>query len=106
MKPTIREETWPYIDQFLRETPEIIQMLPTFQEAIAASEQRVLLRLLRHKFGELPDSVVKQIEATTDSEQLDHWVDQVLDVASLAAMQFGSEPAAFTGTDQNNEQLG
>ena len=58
----------------------------------------MLLRLLRHKFGALPESVVRQVEMTTDPEQLEHWLDQVLDANSLAAMKFGPEPEARTGT--------
>ena len=35
---TIHEETWPYIDEFFRNVPEATKKVPTFQEALAASE--------------------------------------------------------------------
>ncbi|MBV7335879.1 hypothetical protein KFU94_48090 [Chloroflexi bacterium TSY] len=34
MELTIREETWPYIDEFFRNVPEAMRKVPTFQEAL------------------------------------------------------------------------
>jgi hypothetical protein len=34
MELTIREETWPYIDEFFRNVPEALKKVPTFQEAL------------------------------------------------------------------------
>lgn len=100
MELTIHEETWPYIDEFFRNVPEAMRKVPSFQEALEASEQegkregmrltqqRTLLRFLRHKFGDLPNSIVQLIEQTSNSEQLDAWMDQVFDAESLTAMKF------------------
>jgi hypothetical protein len=96
MELTIHEETWPYIDEFFRKVPDAMRKVPSFQEALAESQrqgalknqQQTLLRLLRHKFGKVPEAVVKQIEATDNSDQLNHWLEQVLDVTSLSDMSF------------------
>ncbi|RKZ38399.1 MAG: hypothetical protein DRQ49_14425 [Gammaproteobacteria bacterium] len=104
MKHIIREETWPIIDQFFQEMPEAIGKLPTFQDALSQSlrqgfqdgfqdgeqqgEQRVLIRQLRHKFNRVPKGIVQQIEATTDLEQLDDWLVQVISAKKLAEIDF------------------
>ena len=100
MKHIIREETWPIIDQFFQEMPEAIGKLPTFQDALSQSlrqgfqdgeqrgEQRVLIRQLRHKFNRVPKGIVQQIEATTDLEQLDNWLVQVISAKKLAEIDF------------------
>jgi len=96
MELTIHEETWPYIDEFFRKVPDAMQKVPTFQEALEASEQqgvlrtqrRTLIRFLQHKFGELPDKIIQLIEKTNDSEQLDDWMDQAFDAESLTSMSF------------------
>lgn len=104
MELVIHEETWPYIDEFFRKVPEAMQKVPSFQEALAESQQqgalhnqqRTLLRLLRHKFGEVPEGIVKQIAAADNLEQLDQWLDRVLDAGSLAEMKFTPERGVAT----------
>lgn len=105
MKPMIHEETWPYIDEYLRTMPEVLQKLPTFQDALTASEERgeqlgalharrqTLLSLLQHKFGPLPAAMVEQVNATTKLTQLDHWLLQVLDAPDLTAIDW-EQPGA------------
>lgn len=96
MKPMIREDTWPYIDQFLQATPEALLKVPTFREALAESERRgvqrgeqqTLMYILRHRFGEIPDPIIQRIEAATDPDQLKRWIDQALDVSTLAEIPF------------------
>lgn len=96
MELKIHDETWPYIDEFFRTVPEAMQKVPTFQEALEANERQVilqtqrrtLLRFLHHRFGELPANVAQMIEKTTDSAQLDQWMDQVFDADSLRDMNF------------------
>ncbi|MEZ4731976.1 MAG: hypothetical protein R3E79_33075 [Caldilineaceae bacterium] len=86
MKLTIKEETWPYIDRYFKEVPEDMLKLPTFREMLAESQKRgellnqhrTLLRLLEHKFGPVPAPLRQQVESCDDSEQLDHWLDQIL----------------------------
>jgi len=104
MKPMIREETWPVIDQFFREMPEAIRKIPTFQEALAESqrqgkqqgkqigEQNALIHLLRHKFSRVPSRLVQHIEATNNLEQLDNWLVQVISAKELAEIDFKVSP--------------
>jgi hypothetical protein len=87
MRPELPEETWQDIEEFFRQTPEASEKLPSFQKMMDAGEQRgrqkTLIRLLRRKFPEVPDTVVQQVEATEDIEQLDRWLDGMLDVETL-----------------------
>jgi flagellar biosynthesis/type III secretory pathway protein FliH len=46
-------------------------------------QQTLLLRLLRTKFGPLPEPFVQRLEAITDSEQLDELSEQLLTAATL-----------------------
>lgn len=48
------------------------------------TEQQLLLRLLRRKFGELPEAVEARVRSTTDTSWLEGCVDRLLDVGSLA----------------------
>jgi hypothetical protein len=88
MKPQIREDTWPYIDQFFREIPEAMRKIPTFQEALSLNElrtqQRILIRLLSRKFASVPESVIDKIQATNNIDLLDNWLDQIISADSLA----------------------
>ncbi|RKZ72584.1 MAG: hypothetical protein DRR19_31975 [Candidatus Parabeggiatoa sp. nov. 1] len=88
MKPQIREDTWPYIDQFFREMPEAMRKIPTFQDALSLSElrtqQRILIRQLRRKFAPVPDSVIEKIKATDNIDLLDNWLDKIISADSLA----------------------
>lgn len=94
MELTIHEETWPYIDEFFRNVPEAMQKVPTFQEALEASERRgalqnqqqTLLLILRHRFGTIPDWMVQKIEAADELPLLAKWVEQALDMKSIEAM--------------------
>jgi hypothetical protein len=104
MKSQIREETWPVIDQFFQEVPEAMQKLPTFQEAlnsmqqqslqqgIQQAEQQTLIRQLRRKFNQVPNGIVQHIEGTSDLEQLDHWLDQIISAKELAEIDFKVPP--------------
>lgn len=99
MESMIHEETWPYIDEFFRKVPDAMRKVPSFQEALVESQQqgalhnqqRTLIRLLRHKFGEIPESIMKQITETNEIAQLDQWLDRVLDAESLIEMKFPRE---------------
>jgi hypothetical protein len=94
MALTIHEETWPYIDEFFRNVPEAMKKVPTFQEALAASERRgatqnqqqTLLLILRHRFGTIPDWMVQKIETAHELPLLAKWVEQALDTNSIEAM--------------------
>ena len=97
MKTMIREDTWPYIEEYLRSVPEVLDKIPTFQDALDEREQRgelnarrqTLLLLLEHKFGAIPDAIRAQIDRTTDLAQLDQWLLQVMDSNRLADIHWG-----------------
>jgi len=101
MKPKIHEDTQPYIDRYFRELPEEMWKIGVIREALAESSwnghragvqqgvQKTLNRQLRHKFAPIPESVVQKIEATSDVEQLDNWLDQVIAADSLANTGLG-----------------
>jgi hypothetical protein len=100
MQVQIREDTWPYIDEFFRTIPEAMSKVPTFQEALEEAmeeseqrgkqleAQRTLTLVLRHKFGNLSEDVVNAIETSHDAEQLEQWLKEALDAASLAQINF------------------
>jgi hypothetical protein len=103
MRPMIREDTWPIIDQFFREMPEAIGKLPTFQEALADrlkegkeigeqqgalnNEHRLVLGQLQRRFNQVPKSIVQQIEASSDFEQLDQWLVQIITAKELKEIE-------------------
>ncbi len=105
MSVQIREETWPYIDNFFRQMPEAFRKLPTFQDILYEAERqgrqegqeigaiqaqrRLLTRHLQRKFTSVPDEMVQRIEATDSVETLDQWLDQLLVAESLAEMEIG-----------------
>ncbi len=54
-------------------------------EGEARGEAKSLMRLLVKRFGPLPEAVVSQIAAGS-IEELDRWVDRVLDAPTLEAI--------------------
>ncbi len=57
-------------------------------EAAIETRQQTLLRQLRRRFDDVPPEVTQAINATTATEQLDDWLDQVLTANSLEEMGF------------------
>ena len=55
-------------------------------EAAIETRQQTLIRLLRRRFGKVPATVTRAINATKATEQLDDWLDQVLTAGSLDEM--------------------
>jgi len=92
----IREETWPVIDKFFQQTPEVFWKLPTFRQALIAfqqqselvGEQRLLIRFVRHKFPHVPQGIIQRIQTTFDQEQLDNWSDQIISATDLSEIDF------------------
>ncbi len=56
-------------------------------EGIQAGKQETLLRLMRRKFGELPEGAVRTIRQITTGDALDELADRVLDAKSLDDMR-------------------
>jgi hypothetical protein len=100
VKYQIREETWPIIDQFFQQMPEAMGKLPTFKSALTAAqqqslqqgkqigEQQTLIRQLHRKFAQVPPGIVQHINGTSDLEQLDEWLDQIILAHELADIDF------------------
>lgn len=53
------------------------------------SRRQMLLRLLRKRFGDLPQRIVEAVEATEDVEQPDAWLDRILSAKTLKQMGIG-----------------
>jgi len=58
------------------------------RQGVLGNEHRILIRQLRHKFTRVPKGIVQHIETTTDLEQLDNWLDQVISAKKLAEIDF------------------
>jgi recombinational DNA repair protein RecR len=58
------------------------------KDAAIETRQQTLIRLLHRRFDDLPAEVTQAINATTATEQLDQWLDQVLTASSLEEMGF------------------
>ena len=56
------------------------------EEGIAQGKRDTLLRQLRHRFGELPEGVVAQIERIENPGELDALIDRALEARSLMEM--------------------
>ncbi len=55
-------------------------------EAAIETRQETLIRLLRRRFGKIPAKVARTINATTATERLDEWLDQLVTATSLEEM--------------------
>ncbi|MEM7535656.1 MAG: hypothetical protein AAF639_25995 [Chloroflexota bacterium] len=68
--------------------PEVIEQLPSVHKTFIQKSQQRLIRLLKRKFGEVPHEIINMIEQTDDDQQLDEWMDEVVDVDALDEMTF------------------
>jgi hypothetical protein len=59
------------------------------QEAIR-SRRRILLNLLRRRFGDLPEQTVAAIESCTSAEELDSWLNNFATAANLDEVGIGA----------------
>ena len=72
------------------ETGEVQAMIGVYEErGIKKGELRVILEMLRHKFGEVPIETRTKIESLASLEELDRLVLRVLDVDSLTEFETG-----------------
>jgi hypothetical protein len=53
--------------------------------------QKVLLHILRAKFGHLPRAIEKTITATNDVSRLQAWMDRMLRARTLSEVGIGSD---------------
>ena len=56
-------------------------------EAAIETRQQTLVRLLRRRFGDVPASAVSAVEATTDVERLDTWLDRLVTASTLDELE-------------------
>ena len=72
---------------------EIGKMVDIFEErGIVKSGRKNLLKVLRRKFGEVPEPLTAQIEAIAAADELDALFDRALDAASLPEFIAGFAP--------------
>jgi predicted transposase YdaD len=55
------------------------------QEGLLLGEARVLLKLMRLKFGAVPDEVVARVEAASEAE-IEQWAERILTAETLEAV--------------------
>ena len=66
------------------EAREIKAMISVYEKrGIEMGKRESLLRQMRRKFGDLPDEVIRRVEALKDSDELDRLSDRIFDGATL-----------------------
>lgn len=60
------------------------------EEGRLENARTTLIRLLKRRFGEVPEESVGIIQATSDLERLNHWLDLVVSAATLEEIGIGS----------------
>ena len=85
--PSVDLEDSPMLEQTLIEWRERLQ-----REGLVAGMRRMLLQQMEVRFGPLPDSIQRQVEAITSARELERLAKRVLVVDSLADMKIG-QPA-------------
>jgi hypothetical protein len=68
--------------EFLMDTQEIVENWR--QEAVQQGECKLLLRMLRRRFGAEVDGEIERRVATASAEQIEVWAERVLSAATLA----------------------
>ncbi len=63
--------------------------LTVLEELMLERRQDDILRMMRHKFGDVPEDVVKRLRAIMDDDVLDALLDRILDATSLSDMGLG-----------------
>jgi len=60
-------------------------------EAAVGTRQQTLLRQLRRRFGDVPAGVVNTVQATSDVDQLDDWLDRLVTADTLDELEIPAE---------------
>jgi hypothetical protein len=53
------------------------------QEGALRAQQRTLMRLLRRRFGDVPEAIATVVNTCSDDQQLDAWLDNFATARSL-----------------------
>ena len=61
------------------------------QQGAVQNQHRMLIRLLRTKFGKIPATLVKRIEATEQLDLLDAWFDRAVAAKTLIELSFDAQ---------------
>ncbi len=56
-------------------------------QAAIQTRQRILVRLLRKRFGRIPTDVVRTVQSTTGVDQLDDWLDGLVTANTLKELE-------------------
>ena len=72
----------------MKHRQEVFEMRRTIadelkEEGAIKNSQQTLIRLLKRRFGSVPDEVTSMIRGTDDPEQLNAWLDQVVTAETL-----------------------
>ena len=74
------------------EAREVRVMLTIYEErGIVKGKRDLVLRQLRHKFGELPERITSIVQAKQTEAELDALFDRVLDAHSLGEVEMQSD---------------
>jgi hypothetical protein len=76
-KMPMTREAFAVFDEYVRSRP------PLRNEFFGPRTREILVRLLRRKFPEVPTEVITRIEATDDVDQLDVWLDRIVDAETI-----------------------
>ena len=60
------------------------------EEGMMESRRQMLIRLLRKRFKNVPEEIVRTIEATQDTAALDRWLDNFATAERLADVGIGT----------------
>jgi len=60
-------------------------------EAAVGTRQQTLVRQLRRRFGDVPAEVVNTVQATSDVDQLDDWLDRLVTADTLDELEIREE---------------
>ena len=59
------------------------------KEGALKKSQQTLIRLMKRRFGDLPDGLSSAIRTTNDPEQLDEWLDRFATAETLEDVEIG-----------------
>ncbi len=80
------------------------QRSQSLQEGQNAGERRLMLRLLRARFGELPPAAIARVEAA-DSAALERWGERMFDAVTLDEVLDDAASAALCASELSAEPL-
>ena len=83
IRSTVRKSMQPEVDAMSKTIAEAPK-----EEGENAGTRNAFLFLLRRKFKKVPENIVAEIQATTDNQQLENWLDAILTADSITDIPF------------------